>query len=193
MSNKLIPLEYPFLIDLDGVIFDLMGAVRTAMLEIFPSLQIAPASEWREYIIRYNFPSEYSDYVREIMSRPGFFASLPIIEGSLDALEELAMNGVNAMICTKPSGGSPVCAHDKLIAIQTLLPSYFRDKYKITRDKTTVPGCYLLDDAPRVMGIQEPEWEQIIYTHRYNDWIPNVRRLTWSNWREVLGPLIYRK
>jgi 5'-nucleotidase len=57
----------------------------------------------------------------------------------------------------------------------------------LTKDKTLVKADFLIDDKPEITGAEAvPVWEHILYDRPYNRGA-NRKRLTWANWKEVLG------
>ena len=53
-------------------------------------------------------------------------------------------------------------------------------------DKTMVYGDFLIDDKPQ-KGKLEPDWEQLLFDQPYNKSVKGLRRITWRNYKEVLG------
>ena len=76
---------------------------------------------------------------------------------------------------------------EKLSWVERHLGREFMLRTILTRDKTLVRGNVLIDDKPEVKGVMTPEWEHILFDLPCNRNVPSKRRLTWKNYRGVLG------
>ena len=56
----------------------------------------------------------------------------------------------------------------------------------LTNDKTVVKADILIDDKPVITGVENPEWEHIIFDQPYNRQIKDKRRIDWGNWKSVI-------
>ena len=64
----------------------------------------------------------------------------------------------------------------------------FLPRLILAKDKTWVHGDVLIDDKPEVTGSRTPTWQHVIFDQPFNRGADGPR-MTWSNWREVLGSL----
>lgn len=79
------------------------------------------------------------------------------------------------------------CVFEKFQWIEEHFDASFVDRIILTRDKTLVRGDILIDDKPKITGLAKPTWEHVLYDRPFNREITDARRLTWQNWRDVLG------
>lgn len=136
-----------------------------------------------------DYPTEYLVELQNIYNSKGFFESLPVIAGAVEALEEMSQQGHRVVICTSPLSSNPYCMGEK---IQWVENNFGRDWCKrliISDDKTLIRGDLLIDDRPDLRGEMEPTWEHVIYARPYNEHVKLKRRMTWDNWRIVLPEL----
>jgi len=133
------------------------------------------------------YPQEVWDLVKEVYNSPGFIRSLPVVQGSIEAIKELSSRGYEVFICSAPLSNYENCVLEKHEWIEEHLGREWTRKLILTRDKTLVKGKLLIDDRPEIKGAATPEWEHILYDRPYNRNIKDKRRLTWGNWKEVLN------
>ncbi|MBU0906583.1 MAG: hypothetical protein KKE05_00330 [Nanoarchaeota archaeon] len=99
----------------------------------------------------------------------------------------MAEMGHEVFICTSPSVTSSTCIQNKFDWVERYLGKEWKHKIVLTKDKTVVNGDILIDDKPRVDGVDgRPSWEHVLYDQPYNRWLKMVKRITWGNWKEVL-------
>eukprot|EP01035_Chromulina_nebulosa_P020789 gene20789-26949_t len=112
---------------------------------------------------------------------------------------ELALRGVNfgfdVYICTTPILSSHYCMNEKVEWIRNNLGDIWVNKMILCVDKTAVNGDILIDDKP--LDYLDPNgkhrfanWKQIVFDAPYNKNVSNTRLKNWSNWKEVLLPLL---
>ncbi len=174
------------LVDQDGVLFDYDKRLMEIVAQEEPDFVALPREAHTEFNTEMNYPERYRALMEEIVHRPGFFRSLPPIDGALDAMRTLLAAGHDVRICTAPKKRFENCVAEKLASIKEHLGQEFVERTIITRDKTLVHGDYLIDDKPEVIGVRRPSWEHLVFDRPYNK---NVlqRRLTWANYKKVLG------
>lgn len=174
------------LIDQDGVLVNYHARLLEIWRAEHPEKIWVPEEELREHDIDKNYPEAYRDILEEIVLRKGFYRSLAPIPGGKEALEHLLMLGHNVRICTAPKRNYRNCVNEKYDSIAEHFGQQWVERMIVTRDKTLVHGHILIDDKPLIAGSQTPQWEHILYDQPYNRGYHN-RRLTWKNYREVLG------
>jgi 5'-nucleotidase len=176
-----------YLFDQDGVMADFDGELRRQCAKIFPNLPLKPYEEHTKTEFSQNYEEPWRSMIKTIYIQKGFFLSLPPIPGSLEALHELVDHGERVRICTAPLSQYKYCINEKYEWIDYWLGPKFIDMIIPAKDKTYVRGDYLIDDKPNITGDYLPVWEHILYDQPYNHYVADKRRLTWENWREVLG------
>lgn len=175
------------LVDMDGVLADFEQGFVNIWKDEHPDLPYIPPEERNTFYTYKQYPDELRPLTREIVRSPGFFASLPPIQGALQGFMELAETGHEISICSSPLIGNPTGASDKYDWIDQHLGGDWVGELILAPDKTMVRGDILIDDRPEISGAQEALWEHILYDYLYNRHIEGRRRLTWTNWREVLA------
>jgi 5'-nucleotidase len=176
------------LIDMDGVLVDWdQGFV----------------SEWKgrseivrekSYVMQECVPTEFKQEAIYISRSPGFFATLPPMEGAIEAIKALAdIPGFNVLICTSPLLSNPTCVQDKFSWVRSHLGPDWVERIVLTRDKTTVRGDILIDDKPEIQGSHHPTWIQAVFDQPYNRHLCpkrfQFRMRKWTNqteWKNML-------
>jgi 5'-nucleotidase len=123
----------------------------------------------------------------QIMQTRGFFADLPLVEGAVQALQEMLDEGDDPQICTSPIMASRFCAGEKYEWVRRHLGAAWLERFNLVRDKTLVRGDVLIDDKPAVTGRLTPEWRHIIYDAPYNRSAHGARLASWSDWRACIA------
>ena len=172
------------LIDMDGVIVDLNKGFREAFHKMYPGIEL-PEPNRENYGFYGHYPQELHSYMDQVVNSEGFNTNLPIMPGAKEALEELVQK-YDLFICSTPSMTNTNCAMEKYDWVKKHFGQEWLKKIILTYDKTIVDGDILVDDKPFIKGVQEPNWEQILYTQPYNKYFKDRRRLTWDNWQEVI-------
>ena len=177
-----------WLIDQDGVLADFDGEVRRRCLEQFPQMPLIPQENHAHFYFSENYSEPWRSLINTIYTQPGFILALPPIPGGLEAVRALTEigEGETVCICTSPFGQYQTCG-EKFEWIKRYLGPEFIVKTVLAKDKNLVRGDFLIDDRPEITGDLAPMWEHIIFDQPYNRHIVGKRRLTWQNWREVLG------
>ncbi len=174
------------LVDQDDVLADFQGNFLRIWRERYPKRQFVPIEERKHFMLEKDYASEYEPDINEILSSPGFFRSMPPIEGAIEAVKEIKNKYCEVFICT-----SPLRVYQNSIEkyewVEQYLGPEWIEKIILTKDKTLVRGDILIDDKPIIKGIATPAWEHILYTQPYNKGLTDRRHLTWKNWKEVLG------
>jgi 5'-nucleotidase len=136
------------------------------------------------FYVHEQYGPQLHDKVRQITSAPGFFRSLPLIEGGDVAIHSLMNSGHDVLICTSPLTASSTCMQEKYDWVRHYFGQKMASNMVITKDKTMVRGDILIDDRPEVRGRFEPNWEHILFHAPYNAAVANRRRL--NRWVDVI-------
>lgn len=175
------------LVDMDGVLANYQAHLLATWEKEHPEKFAIAQSAVTEHDIDKLFPHEYRSMIEEITLRERFFASLPPIAGGREALEDMLSAGHNVRICTAPKKVFHHCIGEKFEWVNLHLGKKWIERIVLTRDKTLVHGDILIDDKPCITGSQTPVWEHVFYDQPYNRHITTQKRLTWKDYREVLG------
>ena len=175
------------LIDMDGVISDFDGEFLKRWRTRYPDKLYIPMEERTEFYVKTQYPEELKPLVAEILLEPGFFREMMPMDGAKEALLEMESMGLEVFICTSPLSTYKNCVLEKFEWVDQFLGPEWVKRIILTKDKTLVKGDYLIDDKPEITGVDAlPVWEHIVYDRPYNKGA-NKRRLTWENWKGVLG------
>ena len=175
------------LVDMDGVISDFDGEFLKRWRERHPEKFYIPMEERTVFYVKDQYPDELKPLVSEILLEPGFFRNIMPMDGAKEALFEMDQMGIGVFICSSPLSVYTNCVLEKYEWVENYLGSSWVNRIIITKDKTLVKADYLIDDKPEITGVENPpSWEQILYDRPYNR-DANKRRLTWRNWKDVLG------
>lgn len=175
------------LVDMDGVLADFEGAFLDLWRAAHPEHPFVPLPERRSFYVEKEYPDHLLHLVREIFCSANFFRDLPPIPGGLEAVREMERDGIEVFLCTSPLREYQHCVVEKFDWVVRHLGAEWSQRLVLTKDKTIVAGDLLIDDRPSIHGIATPAWEHVLYDQPYNRHVTDKRRLTWENWREVLG------
>ncbi|MBI2045629.1 5'-3'-deoxyribonucleotidase [Candidatus Pacearchaeota archaeon] len=173
------------LVDMDGVLADYNLGIEKELKK--RCLWTPDRNEFKTFYYADNCPPEYGKVIDVIGSKKGFAFDLPSIKGGKEALEKMLELGQEVRICTAPFGDYKITIPEKLAWAEYNIGKGWAKKIVLTKDKTLIRGDILIDDKPKILGIMEPVWEHVLYDKSYNKEVEGKRRLTWENWREVLG------
>jgi len=175
------------LVDMDGVISDFDGEFIKRWQERHPEKFHIPMEERTLFYVKDQYPEELKPLVMEILLEPTFFRDMMPMDGAKEALFEMDTMGLEVFICTSPFSAYQNCVLEKYEWVEKTLGSDWVNHIILTKDKTLVKADYLIDDKPEITGVEiTPGWEHIVYDRPYNRGT-NKRRLTWKNWKDVLG------
>ncbi len=170
---------------MDGVIADFEKGILEIYRKLYPDKPYIPLEQRTTFYVEDQYPQESRPLLQKIYLSEGFYRNLPVVEGSLEALEEMAAMA-DVYVCTSPLLSNPYCIKEKYEWISDYLGSQWLKKIIVSYDKTLIRGDILIDDKPQINGIELPEWEHVLYSRPYNRHIRNKRRITWQNWESVL-------
>jgi 5'-nucleotidase len=174
------------LVDMDGVLADFeAGFLREWRLR-HPEALYVPLEERTTFYIRDQYPAEYSSQIWDVLLMPGFFRNLPVIGGGYQALTDMRAAGIEVFICTGPFIEYENCVLEKYQWVDEHLGREWIKRMVLTMDKTIVDADYLIDDMPKITGVNKPRWQHVLYDLPKNRMETGKKRLTWANWREVM-------
>ena len=175
------------LVDMDGVISDFDGEFLKRWRERHPGKLYYPLEERTTFYVKDQYPEELKPLVVEILLEPGFFRGMMPVEGAREALTKMAELGWDVFICSSPLSGYRNSTLEKYEWVDRALGPDWVRRIILTKDKTLVKADLLIDDKPEITGVENsPSWEHVIYDRPYNREV-NRRRITWGNWKDVLG------
>ena len=174
------------LVDMDGVIADFDGEFLKRWRERHPEKFFVPFDRRRSFYVLDEDPPELHPLVMDILTEPGFFRTMMPIAGAKEALLHMDTLGPEIFLCTSPFSPYQNCVLEKFQWVENFLGTKWVDRIILTKHKTLVRGDILIDDKPRITGVDVPSWEHILYDRPYNRG-GDKRRLTWATWKDVLG------
>ncbi|WP_427184509.1 5'-3'-deoxyribonucleotidase [Bordetella bronchialis] len=180
------------LIDQDGVLADFENAFIEAWRTAHPGIPPVEFADRKSFHILEDYPADLRGRAEALYTAPGFIRDLPPVPGALDAVRELVELGMDVRICSSPLRQYENCVAEKYRWVEKHLGRAWTERLILTRDKTLVQGDILIDDRPAIEGAARPRWRHIVYDAPYNRHVADKPRLSWSNWRNVLGGELYR-
>lgn len=126
---------------------------------------------------------------REIVNSPGWFASLPVVEGSVEGLNELA-EVAEVWICSKPLDANPTCRDEKAAWLAETYGDEWASRLILAPDKSMITGHILLDDAPKLSWLPRAQWMPVIFSMSWNGVGSDWERLPHWDWTEDIATLI---
>lgn len=151
------------LLDQDGPLADFDTAVAEVLASLGLDVEVLQRTTWHTSDdIERCFGVAVARAVQDAVYRAGFFRSLPLKAGAVEAVRTLESAGCDVFICTAPSLRNPSCASDKMLWVADHFPS-LRRKVVVSKDKTLVRGHILVDDKPEVQGILPPVWQHVLF------------------------------
>lgn len=104
---------------------------------------------------------------RHMVNTSGWFRNLPVTEGAVAGLNELAEHA-EVWICTKPLEANVTCRDEKADWLAEHFGSEWVNRLILAPDKSLVLGNVLLDDAPHPAWYERSAWEPVIFTMTWN-------------------------
>jgi 5'-nucleotidase len=178
------------LVDMDNVLAKFNQGVTTTIETELP--QVDARRQIKSFYIADDFP-EISEIVKNIPNRLGFFSTLQVMEGAIEAWAKLIESGYHPRVCSSPLKTHPNCKNEKLEWLDIHFSPHFgpqvRDEAYIESDKTKFDGLALIDDKPNVRGKYTPTWKQILFAQSHNVFSDAEYKLnSWSD--EQLVPML---
>ncbi len=176
------------LVDMDGVLSDFEKGFIRRWKEKHPDKRVFEPEERKGFYIIDQYPKEWKPLIVEIRSEPGFFYNLEPVPGGLSAVREMAEMDWEVFICSSPMLSHEYCATEKYRWVEKHLGREWKKRVILTKDKTVIKANILIDDRPDVKGSENPpSWEHVLYDRPYNRDVKGKRRLTWSDWKEIIA------
>jgi 5'-nucleotidase len=177
------------LIDMDNVVADFDSEVLKRIGEQYPHISLV--STRPNFYIADDYPA-HRGLVRGILNQPGFFHSLPIVEGAPEGLERIIDLGYEPRICTSPIDTNQSSVPEKLKWLSRNFVPIFGTRIVeqaiITRDKYLFEGRALIDDCPEINRADEAIWAHIIFNRPYNQRATGLRLNGWLD--EILPEIL---
>jgi len=172
------------LVDMDGVMADFDGKVLQDLEDLYPHVPIPHPRN--SFYIDDDMAPEHKPIVREIISKPGFFTQLGVIEGTHQGWELLLDAGYTPQICSAPLRKNPTCEQDKLAWLEEhFVPQFGHwviDTAIITKDKASCSGLAIIEDRPEIKDAHRAEWKHVVFDRTYNQFAQSPYRL--DGWKD---------
>ena len=175
------------LVDMDNTLVDFDVGLLKAWQRLYPDEFFVPLEKRTTFHPHKDYPEHLQDKVEALCHSQGFVRNLPATPGGIEAVYEMLAQGHDVRFCTSHFMEYTHCVFEKFQWIEEHFDASFVDRIILTRDKTLIRGDILIDDKPKITGISKPTWEHILYDRPFNREVIDARRLTWKNWREILG------
>lgn len=176
------------LVDMDGVVADFEAGHRIYCnrKELPPEALGVNRTCW-DILEAIREDPDLCEVVMQGWHEPGFFANLPPIAGSINAVHLLARRH-QVYFCTAPLKNHATCASEKIDWVRRHLPG-FESRVIISGDKTLVHGDILIDDKPDIHGVKTPTWEHYLFAQPYNQLSVRTR---WT-WAALINTLVNQR
>lgn len=144
-----------FLIDVDGVVADLVSHILNRLNHEFPKLDIPMLADIQSDLFSLEtspLPVEALKYTLDWITTPGFGKDLPLIEGALEGIEKIRKSGHDIFWVTAPWWGAPTWEHDR----RHWIAKHFSDNHEkviFAHAKYVCAGDIFIDD--RIKNINE--------------------------------------
>ena len=173
------------LVDMDNVIVEFEKSVIEFLNKERPEKKDVFERERKKFKISDEHP-DMKSIIKERVAEKGFTLNLIPVKGSIEALKEIEDMGHKVFICTSPLTRYENNVLEKYMWVEKNMGHEWTKKMILTKDKTLLKGDILIDDKPEIEGVENPNWEHIIFDRSYNKHIKDKKRITWDNWKEVL-------
>lgn len=162
------------LVDMDGVLADFDCYVINRLLPECPELLGAEKRD--SFYLLEAFPS-YAHRIREFTSHRGFFASLPVVEGSQEGWARIRRAGFAPRVCSRPLSRNPFSSEEKRSWLARHFGRDASEQAIITDEKFRCGGIAMIDDAPTIPGSSRAQWQHVIFDRPYNRNVTDAPRL----------------
>ena len=167
------------IIDMDEVIADPMGAMIDWYKEKYAGeidYKKMLAGSW---IV--GFPEEHQKLIWERLHSPGFFRNLPVMDNSVEVLEEL--NKRYEVFIVSAAMEFPQSLSEKYEWLQEHFPFITWNNIIFCGDKSIIGTDYMIDD--HVKNLDCCKGKTIMFTAGHNAGVDRHHRA--NNWKEVLA------
>lgn len=164
------------IIDMDEVIADPMGA----MIDWYTKEYRLPVDYTRmkgSWIM--GFPEEHQQLVRARLYEPGFFRNLPVMDDSVEVLQE--MNKRYEIFIVSAATEFPNSLKDKLDWLLEHFPFFNWKQLVLCGEKRMVFGDHMIDDHAR--HLQHFNGKKHLYAAPHNKDVTGYDRI--NNWKEA--------
>lgn len=178
------------LLDQDGVLADFDRGFYQGWQRTYHEPAPIVADRRRHFYLRDDLPEEHHPRLLKLYTAPGFFATLPPVQGAVAAAQALLAHGHDVRICTSPITDYRNCVGEKLQWVEQHLGSDWVARVILTKDKTWVRGDILIDDKPEISGSLPPLWQHWLYDAPYNHHTATAKRVRWDQpetWQTLLA------
>lgn len=149
------------LIDFDNTIADW----HSSIIEQLPDIEF----DLSKYDLRERYFDRF-DEVEKIFLAPGFTLNLKPYPRAIETILKMQEKHP-VFICSAIHQSFIHTANEKLLWVKKHLGDEWVHRTILTYDKTLVHGDILLDDKPRIEGLNPlPSWQHIVYGKDVRDW-----------------------
>lgn len=130
--------------------------------------------------------------MRKLVNSPGWFESLPPVEGAAAAMEDLA-EVADVWVCSKPLEANPTCRDEKARWLTEHIGAGWDKRLILAPDKSMIRGDVLLDDAIKAHWVPVATWTPVVYSAPFNQ--PGTKfGQDWPQftWADGVASLIHR-
>jgi 5'-nucleotidase len=171
------------LVDMDGVLAKFDERVVEIIADEYPEIPIPDKRE--HFYISDDFLPQHREVALSVSDRLGFFASLAVEDGAIEAWAAMLESGYQPRVCSSPLHTHPNSVNEKREWLEEYFVPHFGysvvDRSIIQSDKTIHRGLALIDDKPVITGSLTPIWERIIYDRPYNHCAEGYRLRGWNS------------
>jgi len=167
------------LVDMDGVLADVYSrfyeiheketGVRLSVADVTGKLEAEA------------FPLQ-----RKWVSAPGFFRSVPVMEGSVEGLQKINEN--YEVIVVSMATEFPNSLSDKQIWMHDNFPFISWNQLVFCGNKNIISADIMIDDHPK--NLDHFKGETIIFSQPHNIYISNPKHKRVKSWYEITGYLL---
>jgi 5'-nucleotidase len=170
------------LVDMDGVAADFDAMVIEEVEAYSPGATSAMIRS--RFYIADDLP-EHAELIRDVQSREGFFADLPLIDGVLEGWQRIIDLGYDPRICSSPLSINKFCERDKLVWLGKHFAPIFGasvvERAIITKNKHEFDGKVLIDDRPEIRLANSAKWRHLVFDRPYNQESGDFRLRGWRD------------
>lgn len=168
------------LVDMDGVLADFDSRFMETWAQKYPNRPKLDQSRRTSFKIVDEFSPEHHDDIRAIFSARGFFRSLPVLPGAVEALRDMQSAGMDVWICSSPLDEYRNCVQEKFEWVEENLGSSWVNRLILTKNKALIRGDYLIDDNPSLPFADTACWKQFLLDAPYNRYATHLQRVNWT-------------